>query len=119
MRNIKRIITSDIYALKNDARGKIRIRPDKNKPDQGATWAIISNYKFKAGCRCPKGVFIDITNWRGEKLICSINTQDTDLKCGEIHSYKFFEFKEFEQALEYLEKSYKEINGEIFGEVRK
>lgn len=99
--------TNELYGLKPDSRGKLRIRPkiDRDKKQQGQTWAALSNYKHLKGKTCPRGIFITLENWRSKKLMLDINTQNTTMP-NEIHKYYFFDFKDFEFALKEIERQY-------------
>jgi hypothetical protein len=104
---MERIETSEVYDLNEKAKGKIRIRPDRNKKEQGLTWAVLSDFEYLPEITCPKGIFLDLCNWRGKKLMLTINTQNT--KNDNIHENLFFEFNEFEKALTVMEEKFTTI----------
>jgi hypothetical protein len=116
---LKRIESTELYSLKNNARKMLRVRPklERNKKNQGETWAALNNYKWFShwGSKKVAGVFLELCNWRGQKLMLSIHTQDTTKEnSNEIHQNRFFDFNEFDYALETMESEFKKINSKIF-----
>ena len=113
--NLKRIETEELYSLKDNTKGIVRIRPEnqRNKKDWGRTWAVISDYYYLPNVRCPRGVFLDIVVHGGKNcLMLEVNTQKRKTE-QEVHKYEFFPFKDFDKALEVMEKEFLELRKTI------
>lgn len=112
---LKRIETTELYSLKEDSRGIIRILPEdlRDKKEWGKTWAAISDYYYLPDIRCPRGVFLYIVVHGGKNcLVLEVNTQNRKQK-EEVHKYLSFPFKEFEKALEVMEKEFLDLKKTI------
>ena len=110
-----RIETTELYQLNDTTKGITRIRPEaeRDKKDQGCTWASLSNYHYIKDVTCPHGIFLNIDVHGGKNcLMLEINTQrarDDD----ETHEYKYFPFKDFDKALNEMEEMYNKLNKAI------
>lgn len=118
--SLTRIETKELYGLKDDSKGIIRIRPEnqRDNKDWGRTWACLTDYYYLPDITCPRGIFLDISVHGGKNcLILEINTQKLKSE-QEVHEYRFFPFKDFEKALTEMEKEFLELRKTIRGDAK-